>query len=111
MAKHDPTLDTLFAALSDPTRRAMLNRLMQGPASVSDLAQPFDMALPTILQHLTKLEAGGLISTRKEGRTRVCTANPAALAQAADWLADQRAMWEARLDRLEAFLDGKDTKT
>ncbi|MEM9474752.1 MAG: metalloregulator ArsR/SmtB family transcription factor [Pseudomonadota bacterium] len=111
MAKHDPTLDTLFAALSDPTRRAMLNRLMQGPASVSDLAQPFDMALPTILQHLTKLEAGGLISTRKEGRTRVCTANPAALAQAADWLADQRAMWEARLDRLEAFLDGKDPKT
>lgn len=111
MAKHDPTLDTLFAALSDPTRRAMLNRLMQGPATVSDLAQPFDMALPTILQHLTKLEAGGLISTRKEGRTRVCTANPAALAQAADWLADQRAMWEARLDRLEAFLDGKDPKT
>ena len=111
MAKHDPTLDTLFAALSDPTRRAMLNRLMQGPATVSDLAQPFDMALPTILQHLTKLEAGGLISTRKEGRTRVCTANPAALAQAADWLADQRAMWEARLDRLDAFLDGKDPKT
>lgn len=111
MAKHDPTLDTLFAALSDPTRRAMLNRLMQGPASVSDLAQPFDMALPTILQHLTKLEAGGLISTRKEGRTRVCTANPAALAQAADWLADQRAMWEARLDRLEAFLEDKDTNT
>lgn len=111
MAKHDPRLDTLFAALSDPTRRAMLNRLMQGPATVSDLAQPFDMALPTILQHLTKLETGGLVTTRKEGRTRICTANPTALAEAADWLADQRAMWDARLDRLEAFLDEKDPKT
>lgn len=111
MAKHDPRLDTLFAALSDPTRRAMLNRLMQGPATVSDLAQPFDMALPTILQHLTKLETGGLVTTRKEGRTRICTANPTALTEAADWLADQRAMWDARLDRLEAFLDEKDPKT
>ncbi len=105
MAKHDPHLDALFAALSDPTRRTMLNRLMQGPATVSDLAEPFDMALPTILQHLTKLETGGLITTRKEGRTRICTANPAALAEAADWLADQRATWEARLDRLESFLE------
>lgn len=108
MAKHDPQLDTLFAALSDPTRRAMLNRLMQGPATVSDLARPFDVALPTILQHLAKLEAGDLITTRKEGRTRICTANPAALAKAADWLADQRAAWEARLDRLDTYLNDQD---
>mgnify|MGYP001796947971 CR=1 FL=1 len=110
MAKHAPTLDPLFAALSDPTPRSMLNRLMQGPATVSDLARPFDVALPTILQHLAKLEAGDLITTRKEGRTRICTANPAALAEAADWLADQRAAWEARLGRLAAFLDEQDPK-
>ncbi|MEO1454468.1 MAG: metalloregulator ArsR/SmtB family transcription factor [Pseudomonadota bacterium] len=111
MAKHDPHLDTLFAALSDPTRRAMLNRLMRGPATVSDLAQPFDLALPTILQHLTKLEAGGLVTSRKEGRTRICTANPAAMAEAADWLADQRAAWEARLDRLDTYLSDQDPDT
>lgn len=105
MAKHDPQLDALFRALSDPTRRAMFRRLMSGPASVSDLAAPIDMALPSVLQHLAKLEKGGLITTEKRGRTRICRANPGAIDTASDWLSRQRAVWEARLDRLEEFLE------
>ncbi len=105
MTKHDPQLDTMFQALSDPTRRAVLARLMQGPASVSDLAEPFSMALPTFLQHITKLEKGGLIRSEKLGRIRMCHAEPTGLAPATDWLAEQRRVWEARLDRLEDFLE------
>ncbi len=108
MANHDPTLNALFHALSDPSRRAILSRLMAGPAPVSHLAQPLDMALPTVLQHIAKLEAGGLIRSEKRGRSRICTANPHALADAAGWIADQRAAWNARLDRLEAFLDAQE---
>ncbi len=113
MTKHDPKLDTMFQALSDPTRRAVLSRLMQGPASVSDLAEPFDMALPTFLQHIGKLEKGGLIRSEKQGRTRICQAEPASLAPARDWIEEQRAVWEGRLDRLEEFLEtlDKDKKT
>ena len=95
----------MFQALSDPTRRAVLARLMQGPASVSELAEPFDMALPSFLQHLRKLEDGGLIHTEKQGRTRTCYSEAAALAPARDWIADQRRIWETRLDRLEDFLE------
>jgi DNA-binding transcriptional ArsR family regulator len=105
MAKHDPTLDALFQALSDPTRRAILSRLMRGSATVSELAAPFDMALPSFMGHIARLEAGGLVRTEKQGRSRICRAEPAALAPASDWLAEQRALWEARLDRLEAYLD------
>lgn len=105
MANHDPTLNALFHALSDPTRRQILSRLMRGPASVGALAEPLNIALPSVLGHITKLEAGGLITSQKQGRTRICTANPNALAEAADWLADQRATWEARLDRLEDYLE------
>ena len=105
MAKHDPTLNAMFAALADPTRRAVLSRLMQGPAPVSELADPFDMALPTFMGHLKKLEDGQLIRTEKKGRTRICRAEPQALAPARDWIDEQRAAWEARLDRLEDFLD------
>ena len=104
MAKHDPTLNAMFAALSDPTRRAVLSRLMQGPAPVSELAEPFDMALPTFLGHLRKLEDGRLIRTEKRGRTRICQAEPQAMAPVRDWIDEQRAIWEARLDRLEDFL-------
>ena len=109
MAKHDPSLDSLFRALADPTRRGMMERLMAGPASVSDLAAPLDMALPTVLQHLATLERGGLVTTEKQGRTRICRANPAAIDAASDWLSRQRAVWEARLDRLETYL--RDTET
>lgn len=104
MAKHDPALDHLFHALADPTRRAMVERLLVGPASVSDLARPTGMALPTVLKHLAVLEATGLVATRKAGRSRICTATPAPLAAAQSWIEAQRRIWEGRLDRLEAYL-------
>lgn len=104
MAKHDPTLSTLFHALGDATRRDMLERLMQGPAAVTDLAAPTGLALPTVLRHLSVLEDAGLIASEKTGRTRTCRALPQRLAPATDWLSHQRHIWEARLDRLEAHL-------
>jgi DNA-binding transcriptional ArsR family regulator len=104
MAKHDPALDFLFHALSDPTRRAMLARLAQGPASVTDLAGPTGLKLPTILRHLSVLEEAGLIASQKDGRVRSCAFQPHALAPVQDWLAAQRAVWEGRLDRLDAYV-------
>ena len=98
-------LDALFSALSDPTRRAVVARLTRGEVAVSELADPHDMALPSFLKHLTRLEAAGLIATRKEGRVRICTLHPEALAEATTWLDRQRDAWEARLDRLETLLD------
>ena len=104
MTKHDSILDLIFQALSDPTRRAILARLGQGAAAVSALAQPTGLALPTVMRHLSVLEAAGLIVTEKAGRARMCRAEPAALAPAADWLAAQRAQWNGRLDRLETYV-------
>jgi DNA-binding transcriptional ArsR family regulator len=97
-------LDTLFQALSDTTRRAVLARLSAGPEPVSELARPFGMALPSFMEHLRKLEDGGLIETRKEGRIRWCALKPGALNPARDWIEDQRALWNARLDSLEDYL-------
>jgi DNA-binding transcriptional ArsR family regulator len=102
MTNHQQALDRAFHALSDPTRRAILARLVRGPASVSDLAAPFSLAMPTLLQHLRVLEGSGLIGTAKAGRVRTCTLKPEALAETEQWLARQRAAWEGRLDRLEA---------
>ena len=104
MAKHDVNLDLVFQALSDPTRRAMLAQLGQGAVTVSDLARPTGLALPTVLRHLGVLEAAALIDTEKTGRIRLCRARPETLAATADWMADQRALWEGRLDRLEAYV-------
>jgi DNA-binding transcriptional ArsR family regulator len=104
MAKHDPALDRLFHALADPTRRAMLNRLAQGPAPVSDLAALSGFRLPTILRHLSVLEEAGLVVTQKDGRVRSCSFRPEALRPMADWLEDQRRLWEARLDRLDDYV-------
>ncbi|WP_417627685.1 ArsR/SmtB family transcription factor [Pararhodobacter aggregans] len=100
----EPRLDALFQALADPTRRAILSRLARGPASVSDLAQPFDMALPSLMGHLRKLEEAGLIDTRKDGRVRTCAIVPEAFAPVRGWLDEQRALWEGRLDRLEDYV-------
>ena len=97
-------LNTLFHALADPTRRAVLARLSAGPESASSLAEPFDMALPSFMAHLKKLEAGGLIETRKEGRTRMCRLRAGALGPARDWIEQQRVLWDARLDNLEELL-------
>src|SRR5215813_6942620 len=97
-------LDHVFHALSDPTRRAIVHRLSRGPASVTDLAKPFAMAMPSLLQHLRVLEESRLIRTEKIGRVRTCAVEPAALDTAQAWIAQQRALWEGRLDRMEAFV-------
>ncbi|WP_434620396.1 ArsR/SmtB family transcription factor [Tabrizicola sp. M-4] len=104
MAKHDIDLSLLFHALSDPTRRAMLERLARGPAPVSELAGPTGLRLPTVMRHLAVLEEAGLITTAKDGRVRSCAMVPQALAPMQDWLGAQRALWEARLDRLDDYV-------
>ena len=104
MAKHDPDLSLIFQALSDPTRRAMLARLGRGAIPVSELARPTGLALPTVMRHLAVLEEAALISTQKTGRTRMCSARPETLAATAQWLAEQRAVWEQRTDRLADLL-------
>jgi len=105
MLNNSPSLDRAFQALADPARRGMLARLSRGPASVSELAQPFSMSLPAVLQHLQALEASGLIATEKSGRVRTCRIEPGALSAAERWIADQRSAWEARLDRFESHVD------
>ncbi len=100
----DAALDMTFRALADPTRRAVLQALGRGPASVSDLAKPFEMALPSFLQHLKMLEESGLVETRKVGRVRTCTLKPEALAVAQDWLDAQRTLWTKRLDQLDSLV-------
>ena len=95
----------MFQALADPTRRRMVERLSRGSASVSELAEPFQMSLPAIVQHLKVLEDSGLISTQKVGRVRTCTIDTEALSMAEKWINDRRIGWERRLDRLGAFLD------
>jgi DNA-binding transcriptional ArsR family regulator len=101
----DPNaLDRMFHALADPSRRAVLERLAEGPASVGELAKPLPMALPSLLQHLRLLEECGLIRTEKMGRVRTCRLEPHAMDAAGEWIARQRAVWEARFDRLDAYL-------
>jgi DNA-binding transcriptional ArsR family regulator len=104
MAKHDPDLSLLFHALADPTRRAILTRLAAGPARVTDLSGPTGLRLPTVMRHLSVLEAAGLIASTKDGRVRTCAIVPEAFAPARTWLDAQRAIWESRLDRLEALV-------
>jgi len=100
----DPSLDLMFQALADPTRRMMVDRLSRGPASVSELAKPFDMSLPAVVQHLQVLEQSGLVRTEKVGRVRTCTIDPGAMSLAEKWINDRRLQWEKRLDRLGEFL-------
>lgn len=99
------SVDKTFVALSDPTRRAVVQALSEGAATVSQLAKPFDMALPSFTQHLGVLEKAGLIVSRREGRSRVCTLNPIALKKAEEWIASHRLQWENRMDRFEAHLE------
>ena len=101
----------MFGALADPTRRAVLERLGEGEASIGELAQPFDMALPSLMKHVRVLEAVGLVASQKSGRVRTCRLKPAAMADAEIWLAEQRAVWEARLDRLEAYVKAIEKKS
>src|ERR1700722_9548999 len=97
-------IDLLFQALADPSRRAMVDRLTRGPASVSELARPLEMSLPAVVQHLHVLEASGLVRSQKLGRVRTCTVEPAALWADERWIADRRTFWEQSLDRLGAYL-------
>lgn len=97
-------LDDVFMALSDPTRRAVIGRLGEGPASVGELAEPFAITLPSFMKHVRTLEASGLIRTRKSGRVRTCTLNHDRLGIVENWLTEQRALWERRTDRLERFV-------
>ena len=97
-------LNGIFQALGDPTRRAVLGRLSRGPASVGDLAKPFDMALPSFMQHIRFLEESGWIRTRKVGRVRICAIEEEPFVAVEGWLSEQRALWEGRTDRLEQFV-------
>jgi DNA-binding transcriptional ArsR family regulator len=103
MTKHYPELSLLFHALADPTRLSILTRLAEGPARVTDLSEPTGLRLPTVMRHISVLEEAGLIATSKDGRVRTCAIVPEALEPVRTWLDEQRAIWEARLDRLEAF--------
>jgi DNA-binding transcriptional ArsR family regulator len=97
-------LDLVFHALADPTRRMMVERLSRGPASVSDLARPFSISLPAVVQHLHVLEASGLVRSEKVGRVRTCRMEPRTLQMAEQWIAERRSGWERRLDRLGEYL-------
>ncbi len=105
MPNYAAALNTTFGALSDPTRRAIVARLAEGPATVSELARPFEMSMPSLMLHLKKLEEAGLMRSRKKGRTRTCFAELEPLKEAAVWLQSQQVLWERRLDRLETLLD------
>ncbi|RYX93336.1 MAG: transcriptional regulator [Comamonadaceae bacterium] len=100
-----PSLDLVFLALGDPTRRAIVGRLGAGAASVTELAAPFTMALPSFMKHLGVLERSGLIRSSKTGRTRTCELEPRVLESAQSWLDEQRALWESRTDRLANYVE------
>ena len=104
MAQYSPTLDDVFAALADRTRRQVVGALGRGPASVGELARTASMTLPSFMKHVHTLERCGLIHTTKSGRVRTCTLDRARLGVVDGWLAEQRAMWEQRTDRLERFV-------
>lgn len=104
MDQYSEELSGLFQALADPTRRAVLGQLSRAPASIGELARPFDMALPSFMKHIRLLEGCGLIRTQKTGRVRHCSIEPQRFATIETWLSQQRAIWEGRADRLEHFV-------
>jgi len=112
MLNKSDALDRAFQALADPTRRHIVERLCRAPASVSELAQPLEMSLPAVVQHLQVLESSGLVKTEKVGRVRTCRVDPAAMRRVEQWIFQRRALWERRLDRLGEFLASQpDTPT
>ncbi len=104
MLKH-PSVDLVLQALAEPTRRALVERLSLGPASVTELGRPFEISLAAVVQHVQVLERAGLVRSRKVGRVRTCALEPAALAVVERWIRDRKALWERKLDRLGALLD------
>jgi len=105
MPNYSADPDLVFRALAHPARRAVVERLGRGPAATTELARPFDMALPSFVQHMDVLEACGLVESRKVGRVRTWRLVPRPLRAAEEWLAEQRAIWEKRLDQLDDYLD------
>ena len=105
MANQHAALDSVFRALADPTRRAVIQRLGRGPATVSELAEPFDMALPSFMKHVGVLERSGLVRSRKLGRSRTCALQPKKLAAAERWFGEQRALWFGRYQNLDKLLE------
>jgi DNA-binding transcriptional ArsR family regulator len=104
MLNQGATLDRVFQALADPSRRLMVERLSLGPASVSELARPLPMTLAAVVQHVQVLEASGLVRSQKTGRVRTCSIEPTVLRTAEQWITERRAGWERRLDRLGDYL-------
>lgn len=104
MENNQAALDPIFHALADPTRRAVIQQLGQGSATVSEMAKSFDMALPSFMKHIGVLEASGLIGSIKVGRVRTCTLKPEKLAAAEQWFSEQRALWESRYSNLDTLL-------
>ncbi len=111
MAKFSADLDLAFSALADPTRRAIVSRLCDGPRSVTELSEPFELALPSLLKHVRVLEQSGLISSEKSGRVRTCKIEPHALQATEAWIQQHIAAWEKRLDRMEAHIERMKRKT
>ena len=109
MLNYQSELDRTFQALGDPTRRAIVERLAAGPASVSELAAPLPMSLPAVMLHLKVLQDCGLVISEKQGRVRTCRIDPMKLSLAERWVGERRRMWEQSLDRLGAFLDETET--
>jgi DNA-binding transcriptional ArsR family regulator len=108
--KHRVNIDRVFHALGDPTRRAIVERLSEGPVSVSRLAAPLAITLAAVVQHLQILEQSGLVHTEKAGRVRTCSIEPGGLSAAEQWFADRRSKWERKLDALGEFLAGEAKK-
>jgi DNA-binding transcriptional ArsR family regulator len=111
MPNQSTQLDRVFYALADPTRRAVLERLSTGSAAVSELAKPFDMALPSFTQHLNVLSDCGLVYSEKTGRIRTYHIDPVALTGAEQWIEKQRAIWETRLNQLDTYLNTMKDRT
>jgi DNA-binding transcriptional ArsR family regulator len=111
MLEQSRQFDNIFHALADPTRRALLDQLTRGPATVSTLAAPFKSTLASIVQHVQVLEASGLITTRKVGRQRTCSISTETVLRAERWLTERRQFWEARFDQLGALLESKPARS
>jgi DNA-binding transcriptional ArsR family regulator len=108
MLSHKTNIDRVFHALGDPTRRALVEKLSEGPVSVSRLAKPLSITLAAVVQHLQVLEKSGLVRTEKRGRVRTCRMEPKGLTVAERWINDRRSLWEKRLDRLGTLLTEPD---
>jgi DNA-binding transcriptional ArsR family regulator len=105
MANQSASLDAAFHALADPTRRAVVSRLMRGPAPVTELAEPFGMRLPSFMKHLKVLEGSGLIRSRKHGRVRMCEVRMDRMTKTQNWFDQQRAIWKSRYENLDSLLE------